>query len=115
MTTTTPTFDPVAYKTTTRSQWEQAAEAWHRWGPTLEVWLGPATELMLDLAAAGPRAARTVQPRRARRAGVRVGRRRLRRRRGASGAGAAAAAVGRRMRPLRARVLRRAAPDARRP
>jgi SAM-dependent methyltransferase len=51
MTTTTPTFDPAAYKATTRAQWEQAAEAWHRWGPTLEAWLGPATELMLDLAA----------------------------------------------------------------
>src|SRR4051794_715120 len=51
MTTTTPTFDPVAYKTTTRAQWEQAAEAWDRWGPTLEAWLGQATELMLDLAA----------------------------------------------------------------
>src|SRR3954464_13752246 len=48
---TSPEFDPVAYKTTTRNQWEQAAEAWHRWGPTLEAWLGPATELMLDLAA----------------------------------------------------------------
>jgi SAM-dependent methyltransferase len=48
---TTPTFDPVAYKTTTRAQWEQAADAWHRWAPTLEAWLGPATELMLDLAA----------------------------------------------------------------
>jgi SAM-dependent methyltransferase len=48
--TTTPTFDPVAYKTTTRAQWEQAAEAWDRWGPTLEAWLGEATELMLDLA-----------------------------------------------------------------
>src|SRR3954468_528290 len=51
MTTATPTFDPVAYKTTTRAQWEQAADAWHRWAPTLEAWLGPATELMLDLAA----------------------------------------------------------------
>jgi SAM-dependent methyltransferase len=50
MTATTPTFDPVAYKTTTRAQWEQAAEAWHRWGPTLDAWLGSATELMLDLA-----------------------------------------------------------------
>src|SRR5438270_823133 len=49
--TTAPTFDPVAYKATTRAQWEQAADAWHRWGPTLEAWLGPATELMLDLAA----------------------------------------------------------------
>jgi ubiquinone/menaquinone biosynthesis C-methylase UbiE len=49
--TITPTFDPVAYKTTTRAQWEQAADAWHRWAPTLEAWLGEATELMLDLAA----------------------------------------------------------------
>jgi SAM-dependent methyltransferase len=43
-------FDPVAYKQTTREQWQDAAEAWHRWGPTLEEWLGPATELMLDQA-----------------------------------------------------------------
>jgi SAM-dependent methyltransferase len=40
-------FDPVQYKTTTRQQWEDAAEAWHRWGPTLESWLGPATAAML--------------------------------------------------------------------
>src|SRR4051794_10801740 len=45
-----PTFDPAAYKSTTRVQWEQAAEAWHRWAPTLEAWLGEATDLMLDLA-----------------------------------------------------------------
>lgn len=44
------TFDPVQYKTTTRQQWEGAAAAWHRWGPTLEAWLGEATERMLDLA-----------------------------------------------------------------
>jgi SAM-dependent methyltransferase len=43
-------FDPVQYKTTTRQQWEDAAEAWHRWGPTLEDWLGQATERMLDAA-----------------------------------------------------------------
>jgi SAM-dependent methyltransferase len=43
-------FDPVQYKTTTRQQWEDAAEAWHRWGPTLEQWLGEATERMLDAA-----------------------------------------------------------------
>ena len=42
------TFDPVQYKTTTRQQWDDAAEAWHRWGPTLETWLGEATEAMLD-------------------------------------------------------------------
>ena len=48
--TTSATFDPIAYKRTTKDQWETAAEAWHRWGPTLRTWLGPATERMLDLA-----------------------------------------------------------------
>jgi len=53
----TQTFDPVAFKTTTRAQWESAAEAWHQWGPTIERWLGDATERMLDDArlAAGSR------------------------------------------------------------
>jgi ubiquinone/menaquinone biosynthesis C-methylase UbiE len=46
-------FDPTAYKTTTRSQWEDAAEAWHRWGPTLETWLDRATTAMLDAARVG--------------------------------------------------------------
>src|SRR3954470_4857133 len=53
MTTTPVPFDPVAYKTTTRAQWQQAAAAWHRWAPVLEAWLGPATELMLDMAEVG--------------------------------------------------------------
>jgi len=44
------TFDAAKYKTTTRDQWEETAEAWHRWAPTLRGWLGPATERMLDLA-----------------------------------------------------------------
>jgi SAM-dependent methyltransferase len=44
-------FDPAVYKETTRVQWDDAAEAWHRWGSFLERWLGEATELMLDLAA----------------------------------------------------------------
>lgn len=43
-------FDPQHYKTTTREQWQTAAEAWHRWHPTLKRWLGPATDLMLDMA-----------------------------------------------------------------
>ena len=43
-------FDPIKFKTTTRAQWENAADAWHRWGPFLGEWLGPATEQMLDLA-----------------------------------------------------------------
>lgn len=47
------TFDPVAYKNTTRDQWQAAAEAWHRWGPTLEEWLGPTTEVMLDMCRVG--------------------------------------------------------------
>lgn len=46
----TTTFDPAAYKETTRRQWQEAADAWHRWGPQLEAWLGEATDLMLDLA-----------------------------------------------------------------
>jgi SAM-dependent methyltransferase len=50
----TATFDAEAYKRTTREQWEQAAEPWHRWGPELEAWLGGVTELMLDMAQVGP-------------------------------------------------------------
>lgn len=47
-------FDPDAYKSSTREQWQNAAPAWNRWAPQLEDWLGPATELMLDLAHVGP-------------------------------------------------------------
>ena len=47
---TSTTFDPQQYKITTRAQWEDAAEAWHRWGPVIEDWLGAATERMLDAA-----------------------------------------------------------------
>ena len=45
-----PVFDASKFKTTTRAQWQSAAEAWHRWGPFLGEWLGAATEQMLDLA-----------------------------------------------------------------
>jgi ubiquinone/menaquinone biosynthesis C-methylase UbiE len=51
---TATTFNPAQYKETTRQQWQQAAEAWNRWEPTLRDWLGPATEVMLDLAHVGP-------------------------------------------------------------
>ena len=51
---TSTAFDPVQYKATTREQWQQAAEAWHRWGPTLQSWLGPATQVMADLAQIKP-------------------------------------------------------------
>ena len=53
-TTTSSTFDPIAFKSTTRAQWEDAAESWHRWGPAIENWLGAATEQMLDDARLGP-------------------------------------------------------------
>ena len=49
-----PAFDPERYKTITRDQWDAAAQTWHNWGPTLQHWLGPATELMLDMAAVKP-------------------------------------------------------------
>ena len=47
-------FDPVKYKETTREQWQTVAEPWHRWGSTLEEWLGQATEVMLDMAEVAP-------------------------------------------------------------
>lgn len=46
-------FDAAKYKETTERQWQEAAEAWHRWGPTLTSWLGPVTEQMLDMARIG--------------------------------------------------------------
>ena len=50
----TTAFDPATFKTTTRAQWEAAAEAWDRWGPAIEDWLGEATERMLDDAGLAP-------------------------------------------------------------
>ncbi|MDJ1018411.1 MAG: class I SAM-dependent methyltransferase [Paracoccaceae bacterium] len=47
-------FDADTYKTATRQQWQDAAEAWNAWGGFLAEWLGPATEAMLDVAAIGP-------------------------------------------------------------
>ena len=49
-----PVFDPARYKETTREQWQRAAEAWHRWNPAIQDWLGPSTDLMLDLAGVEP-------------------------------------------------------------
>ncbi len=53
-TATKPTFDATTFKTTTRAQWQAAADAWHRWGPFLGSWLGDATDAMFDLARIGP-------------------------------------------------------------
>lgn len=54
MTTQSPaTFDPAAFKATTRQQWQDAADAWHRWGPTIGDWLSEATDTMIELARIG--------------------------------------------------------------
>lgn len=47
-------FDAAKYKATTREQWQTAAKAWNDWGPLLRKWLGPATDVMLDMARVGP-------------------------------------------------------------
>ncbi len=49
-----PAFDADSYKETTRQQWQEAAEAWHRWGAVIDDWLRVATEAMLDMAQVGP-------------------------------------------------------------
>jgi SAM-dependent methyltransferase len=46
----TTTFDPVAFKATTRRQWQEAADAWHGWGPFIGEWLREATETMIEMA-----------------------------------------------------------------
>ena len=53
ITATAKPFDPVKYKETTREQWQAAARAWNDWGSSLRTWLGPATEIMLDMANIG--------------------------------------------------------------
>ncbi|MFT5423850.1 MAG: ubiquinone/menaquinone biosynthesis C-methylase UbiE [Phycisphaerales bacterium] len=47
-------FNAEKYKSTTHDQWQDAAEAWDRWGPLLRSWLGPSTQRMLDVAGVGP-------------------------------------------------------------
>jgi SAM-dependent methyltransferase len=53
LTTDAPRFDAAKYKETTRQQWQAAANAWNDWGPFLRKWLGPATDVMLDMANVG--------------------------------------------------------------
>ena len=50
---TNPTFDPLRFKETTTQQWQSVAEAWNRWGPRIEEWLGDATTAMLEMAGVG--------------------------------------------------------------
>src|SRR5689334_22684425 len=49
-----PVFDAEKYKNTQHDQWNQDAEAWHRWGPALQEWFGGVTNKMLDLAQIAP-------------------------------------------------------------
>jgi SAM-dependent methyltransferase len=51
---TADSFDAAKYKEATREQWQAAARAWNDWSPLLHSWLGPATEIMLDMAKVGP-------------------------------------------------------------
>ena len=46
----TQAFDPGAYKETTRKQWQGRPRRRDRWGDVIDGWLGPATEVMLDMA-----------------------------------------------------------------
>jgi ubiquinone/menaquinone biosynthesis C-methylase UbiE len=54
MATPAAAFDPIKFKESTRRQWENVAEAWNRWGPTLQRWLEPATEAMFQMARLAP-------------------------------------------------------------
>ncbi len=47
-------FDPIKFKESTRQQWENVAEAWNRWVPTLQRHLEPATEAMFEMARLAP-------------------------------------------------------------
>ena len=49
----TADFDAQTYKEATRKQWQAAADAWLRWHPTLQEWLGSATDVLLDMAGIG--------------------------------------------------------------
>jgi SAM-dependent methyltransferase len=50
METEIPQFNPDKYKSTTREQWQDAAESWYRWSSTLHQWLGPSTGKMMEFA-----------------------------------------------------------------
>ena len=43
------TFDATTFKVSTKAQWNAVADRWNAWGPLLDTWLGPATEMLLDM------------------------------------------------------------------
>jgi len=46
-------FDALAFKKTTQAQWNAVAARWDAWGPLLDSWLGPVSEILLDMAHVG--------------------------------------------------------------
>lgn len=42
-------FEAHTFKQSTQAQWDKVAAHWNAWGPLLDRWLGPATEIMLDM------------------------------------------------------------------
>jgi hypothetical protein len=55
MSETQPVFNAEKYKRGQHDQWNEDSAAWHRWGPTVQRWLGDVTQRMLDLAQLGPK------------------------------------------------------------
>jgi ubiquinone/menaquinone biosynthesis C-methylase UbiE len=55
MSETQAVFDAEKYKRGQHDQWNEDSAAWHRWGRTVQRWLGDVTQKMLDLAQLGPR------------------------------------------------------------
>jgi SAM-dependent methyltransferase len=51
---TATAFDPQAFKTATRNQWEHAARGWNDHTPQIRAWLRAATAAMLDMAGIRP-------------------------------------------------------------
>jgi SAM-dependent methyltransferase len=41
-------IDPSVVKDRTRAAWQGAAQAWHDWGPTIEAWLQPVTDVVVE-------------------------------------------------------------------
>jgi SAM-dependent methyltransferase len=46
----TKSFDPVAYKAGQRREWTKAAKGWRKWWKTLETFLGPVGDRLVQLA-----------------------------------------------------------------
>lgn len=47
-------FDPAAFKTATRVQWDKCAAGWNGKTPQIRAWLRASTEAMLEMAEVGP-------------------------------------------------------------